>query len=156
MDRKQPRGRQIQKLFRRIEESTASLISVSSSPPALCDFCQLLRFQPLREGQHYRHGKPDEVTIRAQSGCPLCTLIAENFDLGPSNIPIRLSGIRKKLSPQEKASLVEEGDIEALGVLNGYDRELENPFAHKLALYTNHGQLRPPGMNTVPHAHSYR
>jgi len=41
---------------------------------------------------------------------------------------------------QEKASLVEEGDIEALGVFNGYDRDNENPFAHKLALYTTHGQ----------------
>ena len=39
----------------------------------------------------------------------------------------------------EKASLVEEGDIEALKVLNGYDRDFENPFSHKLALYTTDG-----------------
>ena len=145
MDRKLPRRRQIRNLFQRIEESTASLVSSSVPSPrsTLCQLCQYLRFQPLREGKVHFHGKPGEINESASSGCPLCSLIVENFDLGPPNIPVRLTGIRKQLSLQEKASLVEEGDIEALGVFNGFDRELENPLAHKLALYTTHGGFSP-------------
>jgi hypothetical protein len=99
----------------------------------------ILRFQPLREGNIHYHGAPEQINTSAQAGCPLCGILIEYFDLGPPNIPIRLSGIRRKLSLQEKAALVEEGDIEALGVFNGYDRNAENPFAHKLALYMTHG-----------------
>jgi hypothetical protein len=139
MDPKLPRRRRVQALFQRIEGSAASLVSVSSPPPIVCGHCQLLRFQLLREGNVHYHGTPEQITISAQAGCPLCSLLLENFDLGPPNVPIRLSGVRRKLSLQEKASLVEEGDIEALGVFNGYDRDTENPFAHKLALYTPHG-----------------
>jgi len=75
----------------------------------------------------------------AQAGCPLRALLLQNFDLEPANLNIRLYGIRRSLSIREKASLVEEWDIEAIGVLNGYDRDRNSLFAHELALYT------PPG-----------
>jgi hypothetical protein len=137
------RKSRIGRLSKRFERSTSSLIfsrsftSLTSSN--LCRICQRLRFQQLREDKPFFHGKPDEIIASARSGCPFCNLLHQNFDLGPETLQIRLVGIRRRLSLQEKASLVEEGDIEAIRVLNGYDRDIDNPFSHKLALYTTYG-----------------
>lgn len=143
MEKKIPRRHRIQTLFHRIEDSTTNLVSLRTPEPkpepTLCESCQLLRFQPLRKGELHSHSNSTWITSSAKAGCRLCGLLLEYFDLGPPNQPIRFSGIRKRLSVQEKACLVEEGDIEALGVFNGYDRDFENPFAHKLALYTTYG-----------------
>lgn len=137
-----PRSR-FDRLSKRLEKSTSSLGLNLSTRPHLCQICQGVRFSILRSNECYTHGKRDDIVTAAQAGCPLCALLLQNFDLEPANLNIRLYGIRRSLSIQEKASLVEEGDIEAIGVLNGYDRDRNNPFAHKLALYT------PPGQSTL-------
>lgn len=125
---------------RQLEKATSSVFS-GIQRRRLCQICQGLRFDDLRSGKTYTHSKPEEIVASARAGCPLCSLLSQYFDLEPASLRIQLYGIRRRLSNQEKASLVEEGDIEALGVRNGYDRDMDNPFVHKLALYTPHGGL---------------
>jgi hypothetical protein len=44
--------------------------------------------------------------------------------------------------------MVKKGDIEALGVFNGFDTDMDNaiqnPYAHRLALYTTYGWFARP------------
>lgn len=93
----------------------------------------------MRRGGLALHGTPSQITSSAEAGCSFCCLLEQNFDLGPER-PIRLRGVRRTLSLQEKVALVEEGDIEGLKVLNATDRD-DNPFAHKLTFYTTHGSV---------------
>ncbi|RDL38648.1 uncharacterized protein BP5553_02988 [Venustampulla echinocandica] len=152
MESKPPGRRRIQTLFRRAESSASSLVAVQPPRASICELCQKLSlsFSKLRSGNHVFHGTPSQIAISAEAGCPLCGLLSENFDLGPISLPIRFYGIRRRLSLQEKESLVEEGDIEALRLLNGYDRDDTNPFSHKLALYTTHDDVSASSLKRRP------
>ncbi|KAH6723724.1 hypothetical protein BKA61DRAFT_459512, partial [Leptodontidium sp. MPI-SDFR-AT-0119] len=73
----------------------------------------------------------------ADAGCRFCYLLYEHFDLSVER-PIRLVGIRRALSLQERMALMEEGDVEGPKVVTGVDRD-EDPFVHCLTFYTTHG-----------------
>lgn len=137
MDSKSSHRHRIESLLHRGKSS--SLFSISTSQTKLCELCQNISFSTMRRGESSVHGRPSQITASAEAGCPFCSLLYQYFDLGPESLPVRLNGIRRKLSLKEKAALVDEGDIEALRVINGYDREVEDSFAHKLALYTTYG-----------------
>jgi hypothetical protein len=106
---------------------------------ALCIKCQSLNFAALRGVEGFVHNLPEQIIAAARTGCPFCTLLEENFDLGPKSLPVRLYGIRRKLPLSDTLFIGEERDVEAIRVVNGYDRDIDNPFAHRLALWTHQG-----------------
>ncbi|ATZ52958.1 hypothetical protein BCIN_08g05740 [Botrytis cinerea B05.10] len=86
----------------------------------------------------------------AKSGCPLCILLERNFDLGPPLMPVRLHGIRRTL-PSNASLSANVGDIESIRVLNGCDRDMDNPFSHTLALLTNADDLAAKSLLRRPY-----
>ncbi|KAF7953411.1 uncharacterized protein EAE97_000810 [Botrytis byssoidea] len=101
----------------------------------LCYKCQALNIASLRNSNGFTHGTPSEILAAAKSDCPLCILLEKNFDLGPPSMPVRLHGIRRIL-PSNLSASPNVGDIESIRVLNGCDRDVDNPFSHTLALLT--------------------
>ncbi|TGO51603.1 hypothetical protein BCON_0158g00290 [Botryotinia convoluta] len=93
-----------------------------------------LDIKSLRNDNGFTHGTPRQILSAATSGCPLCILLEKNFDLGPPSMPIRLHGVRRNLPSNLSQPAMR--NIEVIGVLNGRDRDMNNPFSHKLALLT--------------------
>ncbi|KAH9217423.1 heterokaryon incompatibility protein-domain-containing protein [Leptodontidium sp. 2 PMI_412] len=148
MEPKSPRRHRMETLFHRSKcsiSSSSSLIStVFTSPPTgpttkLCSRCQSIDFPALRAGTPVSHGLPSQIIAEADAGCRFCYLLYEHFDLSVER-PIRLVGIRRALSLQERTALMEEGDVEGLKVVTGVDRD-EDPFVHCLTFYTTHDDL---------------
>ncbi|PQE28368.1 hypothetical protein CJF30_00008090 [Rutstroemia sp. NJR-2017a BBW] len=83
------------------------------------------------------------IVAAARAGCSFCTLLEENFDLGPKSLPVKLYGLRRNLPSSDTLFIGEERDVEAIRVVNGYDRDIDNPFAHRLALWTHQVRRRP-------------
>lgn len=118
-------------------------LSRTTSSSQLCNYCLGLRFNHLRSGQHYSHGTLAEVIASAEAGCRLCNILKE-FDslLPPQLARLNLYGIRKSLSCREKDYLVEEGDVENIGVRDAMETAEGQPFYMQLALYADKGLLR--------------
>lgn len=115
--------------------------SRSSQPVMhLCKQCQGLRFNKLRSGQPYSHGSLAEVKASAKAGCRLCNLLKDFDPLQPPKfVKLQLYGVRKRLTRREKDYLVEEGDIENIGVRDAIVSSAEEPFYLQLALFTDKG-----------------
>ncbi|PQE09061.1 heterokaryon incompatibility protein [Rutstroemia sp. NJR-2017a BVV2] len=122
-----------------LKASTLSKSLVHRVKPrkTLCTKCQSLTFAALRGVEGFIHNLPEQIIAAARAGCPFCTLLEENFDLGSKSLPVKLYGLRRNLPSSDTLFIGEERDIEAIRVVNGYDRDIDNPFAHRLALWTH-------------------
>ncbi|PQE07299.1 heterokaryon incompatibility protein [Rutstroemia sp. NJR-2017a WRK4] len=118
-----------------------SLVHRVNPRKTLCTKCQTLTFTALRRVEGFVHNLPEQIIAAARAGCPFCTLLEENFDLGPKSLPVKLYGLRRNLPSSDTLFIGEEIDVEAIRVVNGYDRDIDNPFAHRLALWTHQGAL---------------
>ncbi|KAF7872066.1 uncharacterized protein EAF02_009171 [Botrytis sinoallii] len=123
-----------------LRSNDSTILSSKHPHTKLCYKCQALDIASLRNSNGFTHGTPSEILAAAKSGCPLCILLEKNFDLGPPSMPVRLHGIRRIL-PLNLSASPNVGDIESIRILNGCDRDVDNPFSHTLALLTTAVQL---------------